>query len=55
MPDFDDKDLAIICIAAIGLLVGLITSWRGNLEVGIPLLTAAITAIAALGTGRKRE
>jgi hypothetical protein len=55
MPDFDDKDLAIICITIIVILPGLLLAWKGNIDSGLSLMTAGVTAIAALATGRKKN
>jgi hypothetical protein len=55
MPDFDDKDLAMICITIIVLFTGVVMAWKGSLEVGLPLMTAGVTALGSLATGRKKE
>lgn len=54
--DYDDKDLAMILIAAICLLGGIILAFVGEAAGGISaLLTSGVTALGALATGRKKE
>ena len=47
LENYDDKDLAIVAIAALGIIGGILVA-----ETSV-IITGAITAIAALATGRK--
>ena len=48
LKDFDDKDLAMIGITTLGIIGALLISDP------TPVIMGAITAIAALATGRKK-
>ena len=47
LKDYDDKDLAIVAILALGIIGGILVA-----ETSV-VITGAITAIAALATGKK--
>jgi len=54
MPDFDDKDLAIITIGIIALASIIVTAFRTDLGAG-DIIGYAITAIGSIATGRALE
>jgi len=51
MPDFDDKDLAIIAIGIIAVASIIVTAIHPTLSAG-DILGYAITAIAGIATGK---
>ena len=56
IPNFDDKDLAIVgivVIAVVGCSAAIIM--KADAVVFFPFLGTCITGIAALATGRKKE
>jgi len=56
MIDFDDKDIAMVCITIIAIFGGIIAIVCGYTGVAVfAFLQSCITGLAALATGRKNN
>lgn len=59
IPNFDDKDLAIVGVIILGMVIAIISFYKMSESAGLTALFAfegtVVTGVVALATGRKKE